>query len=250
MSSSSELITSIYSLARNTLHNLKRNGIIFTLKYLPYHIKLAILGGKDNFDRQYGTNTSQILSVNELEPVSIKSIINSSAYVPTMQNIFIEIIDSIAISHHEYIFIDLGSGKGRPMLLASNYPFKKIIGVEICKKLNEITKKNFEIYESISNIKINYDLYMMDVIDFTFPDDNLVIYLFNPFGEEVLSNIICKIRESDMFNTKKIIIIYYHPLFHKKILDAKFHLIAKKKYKNFMYGYNIYSNDRALRLHK
>ena len=57
------------------------------------------------------------------------------------------------------------------MLLASNYPFKKIIGVEICKKLNEITKKNFEIYESISNIKINYDLYMMDVIDFTFPDD-------------------------------------------------------------------------------
>ena len=45
-------------------------------------------------------------------------------------------------------FIDLGSGKGRTLLMASDYPLRKILGVELIPELNRVAQQNIRDYQS------------------------------------------------------------------------------------------------------
>jgi SAM-dependent methyltransferase len=49
---------------------------------------------------------------------------------------------SLQIEHDEFTFIDLGSGKGRALLLALRYPFRRIVGVEFALELHRIAQTN------------------------------------------------------------------------------------------------------------
>jgi hypothetical protein len=46
----------------------------------------------------------------------------------------------------DFTFIDLGSGKGRALLMASAYPFKRIIGVEFMPELHRVAQENIRKY--------------------------------------------------------------------------------------------------------
>src|SRR5262245_9218116 len=46
-----------------------------------------------------------------------------SPYQPTESVLFHRMLDNLKIDFREFIFIDLGSGKGRTLLMASDYPF-------------------------------------------------------------------------------------------------------------------------------
>src|SRR5271170_3581526 len=43
---------------------------------------------------------------------------------------------------HDYTFIDFGAGKGRAMLVASELPFRKVIGIELNPDLADIPERN------------------------------------------------------------------------------------------------------------
>src|SRR5712691_7133679 len=60
----------------------------------------------------------------------------NSPYQPTEPVLFEEMLASIKIDFRNFTFIDLGSGKGRVLLLASDYPFRQIVGVELLPALN------------------------------------------------------------------------------------------------------------------
>jgi len=46
----------------------------------------------------------------------------------------------------DFTFVDLGSGKGRVLLMASHYPFKRIIGVEFIPELHQVAQENIRKY--------------------------------------------------------------------------------------------------------
>ena len=54
-----------------------------------------------------------------------------SAYQPTEPALFHEMLAALNITFEDFTFIDLGSGKGRALLMASDYPFLRIVGVEL-----------------------------------------------------------------------------------------------------------------------
>ena len=54
---------------------------------------------------------------------------------------FRKVLASLQIAFHDYTFIDFGSGKGRALLLASEFPFKRIIGLEFSPELHGTQKK-------------------------------------------------------------------------------------------------------------
>ena len=63
-----------------------------------------------------------------------------SPYQPTESVLFHEMIGAVSaragFDFREFIFLDLGSGKGRTLLMASDYPFRRIVGVELLPALN------------------------------------------------------------------------------------------------------------------
>ncbi len=65
-----------------------------------------------------------------------------SPYQPTDAALFQEMMSSLPIAFSEFTFVDLGSGKGRTLLMASEYPFRRIVGVEILPELHRAAEKN------------------------------------------------------------------------------------------------------------
>lgn len=96
-----------------------------------------------------------------------------------------------------YTYIDLGSGKGRTLFVAAEFSFPRILGVEFAPTLHRQACENIRTFRghrrSIESICQN-------VADFRFPDDPLVLYMFNPFGaatmQLVLDHLECSLEQS------------------------------------------------------
>ena len=92
-------------------------------------------------------------------------------------------MQSLPIDYTQFTFIDLGSGKGRTLLIASDYPFRRIIGVELLGELHRIAQENIRTYQSPTRKCFALEIIRGDAREFTFPAEPSVIYLFNPLTE-------------------------------------------------------------------
>lgn len=92
----------------------------------------------------------------------------------------------------DFTFIDLGSGKGRVLLMASEYPFRRIVGVELLPELHAIAQRNLDRLTDAARI----ELVLADARDFEFPNEPLVVFLFNPFPVFVLRAVMENLRRS------------------------------------------------------
>src|SRR6266496_57342 len=82
-----------------------------------------------------------------------------SAYQPTEPAAFHEMLDALqqcpadnqtTLNFRDFTFLDLGSGKGRTLLMASDYPFRRVVGVELLPALHGIAVRNLAQYKSES----------------------------------------------------------------------------------------------------
>jgi SAM-dependent methyltransferase len=90
----------------------------------------------------------------------------------------------------EYTFVDLGAGMGRAALLASEYPFRAVVGVELNPVLARIARKNAALWRSAGRPLAPMRWVCGDVVDFEFPAGPCVAFLFNPFGAPVLRRLL------------------------------------------------------------
>jgi len=90
----------------------------------------------------------------------------------------------------KYSFIDFGAGKGRAMLLASEFNFKEVIGVEFHPDLAKKCRRNIRIWSESQKKTAPLRLLEADATEFIFPKGPCVAYLFNPFGAPVLRRVL------------------------------------------------------------
>ena len=123
-----------------------------------------------------------------------------STYQPTESALFHEMLDAlrqqIHSDFHDFVFLDLGSGKGRALLMASDYPFRRIVGVELLPALNHAAQENLSKYRSELQKCFALESICADAIDFPFPAEPTVLYLFNPFPEAGLQRMIANLEQS------------------------------------------------------
>ena len=86
----------------------------------------------------------------------------------------------------QYTFIDVGAGMGRAMLLASEYPFRAAIGIEIHANLARIARRNLSLWRLAGRAVAQTRLVCRDAADFPLPQGPCVAFLFNPFGAPVM----------------------------------------------------------------
>lgn len=113
----------------------------------------------------------------------------------------------------DFIFIDFGSGKGRALLFASLFNFKKIIGIEFAEELHVMAQQNIGACRNAKRKCFNIESVLTDAVSFPIPDDRRVFFLFNPFEEYVLTRVANNIKESYLTNPREMYVIYYNPVF-------------------------------------
>ena len=133
-------------------------------------------------------------------------------YLPTWPKAAESALRDLPITDYSsYTFVDFGSGKGRILLLAAALPFRKVVGVEISADLHEQANRNLACYKRINVLCRDVKSLQMDALDFQLPDENLVLYFFNPFGEEVMEKLRNKLESSLEAKPRDIIAIFVHP---------------------------------------
>jgi SAM-dependent methyltransferase len=135
-----------------------------------------------------------------------------SPYQPTEPTLFREMMASLPVAFDEFTFVDLGSGKGRTLLMASDYAFKKIIGIEIIPELHQIAQENLAKYKSESQRCFALEAICGDAAEFVFPAEPLVLYLFNPLPESGLRRVIANLAQSLIVHPRPAYVLYHNPL--------------------------------------
>ena len=170
-----------------------------------------------DFDAEHGTETAGIVQVGSLDlPFDAAS--HAVRYQTAISDIFISLLSELPISYNDYVFVDLGSGKGRALLLASNFPFKQIIGVELAPSLHEIAIKNIRLYHPPTQRCHNITSLHTDAARYQIPNDDAVLYLFNPFDEKVIADVLSNVETSLREFPRNMYIVYLKPV-HRPIFD-------------------------------
>jgi SAM-dependent methyltransferase len=156
----------------------------------------------DEFDRRNGTDTSGEESLWKFK-IDSPSVRFGRKYQPSGEEELADAIRFLRVDPGGMTFIDLGCGKGRTLLVAAGLGFGRVVGVEFAPELATIARKNME------KMKItNGAVLQGDAGEFRFPDDDLVLYLYNPFSEEVMRRVVLNLRDC---TAKKIFVIYKAP---------------------------------------
>jgi SAM-dependent methyltransferase len=152
-----------------------------------------------------------------------------SAYQPTDPAAFHEMLDALqqgvqqaqdldqrnpnlALDFRDFTFIDLGCGKGRTLLMASDYPFRRIVGVELLPALHLIALDNLREYKSASQKCFALEAICTDATAFPLPEDPLVLYLFNPFPESGMRQVAANLERTLRANPRSVYVLYHNPL--------------------------------------
>ena len=162
------------------------------------------------FDEIYGTNTAGRVAVENLRIESPNSK-HGNPYDPVPVSLFTKLLENVNVRHEDYIFLDLGSGKGRTLLLASNYPFRKIIGVEYSQPLHAVALQNIVQYHSDHRRCFNVESVHIDATEYEIPLEPTICFFYNPFDETIMRAVLAKFRESLERCPRDIKFIYYVP---------------------------------------
>jgi Histone methylation protein DOT1 len=139
-----------------------------------------------------------------------------SAYQPTDPAFFSEMMDALQRQTNsnlqEFTFVDLGSGKGRVLLMASEYPFRGIIGIELLPSLNRIAEENIALYRSETQKCSALHSICGDATSLSLPEGPIVLYLFNPFPEPGLKRTLANLKMRLEANPSAIYLLYHNPV--------------------------------------
>ncbi len=163
-----------------------------------------------SFDEIHGTDTAGGISVENLQIESTNRK-HGHPYEPMPMRSFERLLNSAAVRHEDYVFLDFGSGKGRCLLLASHYPFKKVIGVEYALDLHNVALKNIARYRSRHRRCFDIEAVHADAMEYAVPLEPTICFFFNPFDEKIMRAVLTKFKKSLDHHPRDVRFIYYIP---------------------------------------
>jgi SAM-dependent methyltransferase len=147
-----------------------------------------------------------------------------SEYQPTDPFFFREMMDALQqhadVDLSRFTFIDIGSGKGRVLLMASDYPFRRIVGVELVPELHRIAVENLGKYRSDTQQCFALESICCDAVEFAFPPEPLVIYLFHSLPEAPLRQMMARLERSLHELPRAAIVMYHNPVLEHVLAEC------------------------------
>lgn len=158
----------------------------------------------DNFDNGRNVDTTKEIPLWRLQ-IPYANAKFGFRYQATDPSFFSDALSAVPADFTDFTFLDLGCGKGRTLLLASEYKFKRIVGVEFSSKLAAIARQNISITGSRAEV------IEADACQFSFPNENLLVYMYNPFGGVVMDTVITNLANWARTSNKLGFVAYVNP---------------------------------------
>ena len=141
-----------------------------------------------SFDRRHGTDTAGRVDTRDLGISDASARETARLYLASPPKVTRWGLLNAGVDHREFTFVDIGCGKGRVLLLASELPFKAVHGVDISADLCRIARRNLEIYRP--RVCAVFEVRDQDATTYEFPPGNLFIHIYHPFAVELIVDLL------------------------------------------------------------
>jgi hypothetical protein len=160
---------------------------------------------KHPFDEMHGVETGGLIPAGELV-TGHSSDAHVTAYYGVAPSILRSLValwltTSPAHPVERYTFVDIGAGKGRAMLVASELPFKQVIGVELNPAMADLAQSNLEHWtetrkaDPTSARHAPVRVVEQDALEFLFPATPCLAFLFHPFEAPLMKKLLRRIEK-------------------------------------------------------
>src|SRR5207302_9375065 len=110
-----------------------------------------------------------------------------------------------------YSFVDLGCGKGRAVMMASEFAFREVVGLELHLGLAGVAEANVAAWTAAGRTVCPVLIIRQDATEFAFPDGACLLYLFNPFAAPVIERLVERIETDFAGRPGMLDLIYFNP---------------------------------------
>ncbi len=182
------------------------------------------------FDWKNGVETSGIVHGPEYD-VLVGSRKDVTSYWPTYTTPLLKSCRKLRefCTHGKTLFIDLGTGKGKPMIVAWQILGCKVIGVELSGEILEVCRKNLD------HCKADYELICGDVLNVDYKKmfqgyDTVIVHNKNSFDRTITAKTLELIQQA---KTGSLFYIYNNPLYKELFAGKEVILTVDGWHKNW-----------------
>jgi len=225
------LVGWVQRVARALETSVRRDGLKGTVRKLPrlgsylrrrlreraWYREWAAREAAEGFDRQHGTDTSVMVETFELGldgPNKHLAVRYEPAHVSEVE----AALSALSVEPRHATLVDLGSGKGRTLLVGSLRGFAHLVGVELAPALHAVAQDNVRRWKAAGKPG-DFRLECLDATRFEPPPGELVYYLFNPFGRPALEQVVQRLVASLDAAPRRVDILYVFPA-HRDVIEA------------------------------
>ena len=197
----------------------RRPRDLLKLTYSPIH----------PFDQAHGVDTSGLVPAHHLRTGS-PSDEHVTAYYGVAPSILRGLIQhwrdtAPAEPISAYTFIDIGAGKGRALLVASQLPFRRVLGVELNPTLATTARANIAAWTAAHTSDPTADriapiaLLEQDALELQLPPGPILLFLFHPFEAPLLAELLTRTQSQLAARRRPILDILYVNSECRSVLD-------------------------------
>jgi predicted RNA methylase len=189
-------------------------------------------------DYRYGMNTRGIVR-NGAVVHGADGTGDGTFYQATPVRTFRRIVDAAGMVPDRTTFIDLGCGRGRAVLLAAQAGFARSIGVDLdpqlCAQAQDNVRRSRLSRSGGRPPTGQIEIRVGDAAEADLPPEDLLVFLFNPFGAQTLERVLDRLYASHVRHPRRITVCYSHPV-HASVVDGdqRFRQTARGK------GWRVY----------
>lgn len=210
---------SVAGMVRKLRWSLTQRGLGGTLRFALGRVRAKRDDDKPRvhpFDVRYGTETSGLIGGSELATGHAHDVYNTAYYgmSPSRFAGAMELWRGLLPEGRrmeEYAFVDLGCGKGRAVLMATELPFREVVGVELHPELARVAEENLRLWKTAGRAVAPARIECGDATEFEFPTGPCLLYLFNPFARPVMERLLRGVGANFRERAGMLDVVYFNP---------------------------------------
>lgn len=165
------------------------------------------------FDREHGVRTSGFVPGLLIDPDA------QTCYAPAQPSVIRRALAAIP-ERSECAFVDVGCGKGRALFVASEFEFRRIIGVELSPPLARDARRNLARFAQRRPVAAaRIEIVLGDALAYAWPDGPLVVFLYNTFTRPLVARLCSTLAASLREHPRDLYVVYDNPTW-AEVFDA------------------------------
>lgn len=220
---------------KRILRSVKKQGLGLTF------VKFYGLFSDWFFDLRYGVDTSREHVLDALT-IPGENRRHGTPYVPARIIVLRRLFRMLRpFVSRGSVLVDIGSGKGRVLFVASEFGFKEARGIEFAHELSAAACQNSASYTARTRTHTRFDIIETDATTYPIQPDEDVFFLNNPFDRTILARVLENIHASLRQYPREVSLLYFTPS-EKAFLDADACFKRVKSGQVYGYDYILYRN--------